>query len=311
MIKNILFTISIIISANINAQENQSLSIEDSIMLLENELLYRKENLNITQLDSKSITNLYDVKKSMIFNTKFSSLPLKVIFDKDLNNINLSQSQIEYFNKNSRQNSFLPPNIIYLSVAHNKSFSYSFYQNDFYKEPLKSNTQQILLFHEMAHFFISENINIEDYYDSKQRSGYKFKTYVDESYADLFSIVFLKKIKNINKVDIEMFFNGLRLYREQYKHFLYVSRYSLKFFTSYYIENYEKLSLMDDKELATHIYDINKKILSYNYNNLLLTIDPELIKDKSIISITDFFNILSENNKEVLLDYDHIKDIFS
>jgi hypothetical protein len=289
---------------------DENISIENSIKQLEEELLYRGKISKEPELFNLNLlTELYKKQKSHIVSTVFSDKPLKIVFNGEFDDMNLDLNQKKYITKNIKRNGFMKPNIIHLSYVQNKSFSYSFFQNNFYEEPLRSYTQHILLFHELAHFYASENIVFYKEFSAEDREIYKFKTYVEESYADLFAISFLTKKINVKKEDLNMFFDGLIEYRNISSHFLYAGQYSLTLLKLYYLNNYENIIKMENKDFAKTLYELNKKILFGNYTDSLDKILPNYLKTKDNIDLKEFFIVLKENNIKKI-EYTHIKNIF-
>ena len=273
---------------------------------LENELLYGiQENKDF---NSTNIIELYKTFKSVSFNTPFSEKPLIVIFNGELKNYNLKEKQIEKIKQNKNRNIFISPNIISINSEHNKSFAFSIYKQNNYKNLVKEYAEQILFFHELSHFYIINNVSyFKEFLKSGERDN-DYQAITEESFSDLNSIATLIKLHNIEKEEEKkLFFKALTDYRNLYKNYKYLSYITLIIFENYYFSNLENINKLDYKELSNLIFDINKKILYGNYKKSLENILLE--KQKHNVDIKEFFEILEKNNINNI-SYQDIENLF-
>jgi hypothetical protein len=307
MINKIFMFLLAFLSSNLYA-DNELDKLNKQMENFEQELIY---GINKKEMFSKkNIKKMYTTFQSTTFQTEYSEKPLLIIFNGDLKEYKITEEQEETIKKNKRKNMFIYPNIISLNSSHNKSFSFSFYKNSFYDEPLKSITQNILLFHEIGHFYASNNINYYKEFDNQTLKEYKFKLKIEESFSDLNALSTMIKFYNIKEEHVDMFFNSLSFYRNQYKNYLYESYLSIYIYKLYYKEHYNEMKNKNYKDLSYEIFQINKKILLSNYKEIILNMLPNVKINKEFISLKEFFIILNENNKNKF-QYKDIKNIFS
>jgi hypothetical protein len=226
-----------------------------------NELLLSENS--VYSFNQENIQALYQDFKSRTYSTKFSQKPLIIIFNQDFENIDISINDKIFINQNKNKNFYLAPNIISLSSMHNKSFSYTLYKEGFYEGIVKDYAQQILLFHEIGHFFLEYNINYFEFYkeeDINSKLNY-LKFSIDESFSDLFGIVLLVKYYKINKEDVKYLFKALSFYRKKYFNFKYKGGNALDSFYVDFMIDFDLILEKEDKEIGNYIFKFIKTVI--------------------------------------------------
>ncbi len=271
-IKIIFFYFLIFFSTNLIAEsniKNKSQNIDISELL--GRELNLKDNKDINQLlgedlqiefNADNINSLYKDFKSKVFKINLIDEPLYVIFNQDLDNIDISINNKLYIKKNKNKNYFISPNIIHLSSNHNKSFSYSLYLDDFYKGVTKKYSQHILLFHEIGHIFLENHANYFSVYSKEklEERGSYLKEAIDETFSDTYGLVLLVKYFNIEKESAKDLFMALSFYRKKYKNYKYKGGDSIDLFYKHFMINFDFIINKSDIDIGHYIFKFNKQI---------------------------------------------------